>query len=240
MTRKHFYAGVAAASVLCAGAMAASFDKAAAPVGNAVFQLVQDEVVKGQMVYKTRFQDGAYIIDEATAMQPDIKETGTFVLDGETFRPQRIIVDADFSGNILDADLRVEAGAITGDYRTKAPGAIDKKITPVTIELPDGVVTRASMFALAAALPLKDGETYPITWFSSLSGQLQEITVVVEGAETVSVPAGEFDAIVVRFKGATPENVLYIAKASRDVVRIDVPTMNMRFERLAPPEAAPE
>ena len=96
------------------------------------------------------------------------------------------------------------------------------------------------MFALAAALPLKDGEAYPITWFSSLSGRLQDISVVVEGAETVSVPAGEYDTIAVRFKGATPENILYIDKASRDVVRIDVPPMNMRFEILAPPEAAPE
>lgn len=240
MTRKPLSAGVAAASLLCSVATAASFDKAAAPVGDAVFQLVQDEIVKGQMVYKTRFQDGAYIIDEASAMQPDIKETGTFVLDGETFRPQRIIVDADFSGNILDADLRVVDGAITGDYRTKSPGDIDKKITPVTIDLPDGAVTRASMFALAAALPLKDGETYPVTWFSSLSGRLQDISVVVEGAETVSVPAGEYDTIAVRFKGATPENVLYIDKASRDVVRIDVPSMNMRFERLPPPETAAE
>lgn len=215
-----------------AASAATPFDKTAAPLGDATFQLKQDGVVKGQMVFNTRLQDGDYIIDEATAMQPDIKETGTFVLDAETFAPKRIIIDADFSGNILDADLRVENGKISGDYRTKAPGAIDKTVTPVEIELPEGVVTRASMFGLVSALPLEAGASFPIKWFSSLSGRMQDITVLVEGADTIETPAGSFNAHRVRFKDATPENVIYVAKETRQVVRIDVPSMKMQFERL--------
>ncbi len=217
-------------------AAAAPFDKSAAPVGEATFQLVQDEIVRGQMVYDTRFQDGAYIIDEATAMQPDIKETGTFVLDGESFQPSRIIVDADFSGNILDADLRFTEGSVSGEYRTKQPGAIEKTMTPFELAIPDGVVARASMFGLVAALPLKQGDVYPLKWFSTLSARLEDIDVTVDGEETVVVPAGEYDAIIVHFKNATPENIVYVSKEERSVVRIDVPSMNMRFERM--PEAA--
>jgi len=230
----------AAAAGLGASAASAAppFDKAAAPLGDATFQLKQDGVVKGQMVFNTRIQDGDYIIDEATAMEPDIKETGTFVLDSDTFAPKRIIIDADFSGNILDADLRVENGKISGDYRAKPPGAIEKKVTPVEIELPEGVVTRASMFGLVSALPLTEGASFPVTWFSSLSGRMQDITVVVEGAETIETPAGTFESHKVRFKDATPENVIYVAKEKRQVVRIDVPSMKMQFERL--PAAAEE
>ncbi len=223
-------------SLLTAGvsvaAAAAPFDREAAPVGEATFQLVQDDVVKGQMVYNTRFQDGAYVIDEATAMQPDIKETGTFVLNGETFLPMRIIIDADFSGNILDADLQSEGDVLSGEYRTKSPGAIEKKTTPFEIELPHGALARASMFGLVAALPLEDGDVYPIKWFSTLSATLQEVDVTVSGEETVIVPAGEYETIVVYFRNATPENVIYVSKTERSVVRIDVPSMNMRFERM--------
>ena len=221
-------------------AAAAPFDRDIAPVGDATFQLVQDDVVKGQMVYNTRFQDGVYIIDEATAMQPDIKETGTFVLEGETFHPIRIIIDADFSGNILDADLQIEGDVLRGEYRTKSPGAIEKKTTPIEMELPHGVVARASMFGLVAALPLKDGDVYPIKWFSTLSAKLQDINVAVDGEETIVVPAGEYETIVVHFKNATPENVVYVSKKERSVVRIDVPSMNMRFERMPEEIAATE
>lgn len=226
-----FSVGLMAAAI-CSHANAAPFNKDAAPVGTATYQLVQDDEVKGQMVFHTRFQDGAYVIDEATAMAPDIKETGTFVLDGETFEPLRITVDADFSGNILDVDLRVSDGKASGEYRTKQPGDIEKKVTPFSLDLPKGTVTRASMFALVAALPLVDGDVYRVKWFSSLAGQLQEIDVTVTGEESVSVPAGDYDAIAVQFKNATPENTLYVSKDDRDVIRIDVPSMNMRFERM--------
>ena len=227
-------------SAICSHAAAAQFDKNAAPVGAATYQLVQDDQVKGQMVYDTRFQDGAYIIDEATAMAPDIKETGTFVLNGETFEPMRVIVDADFSGNILDIDLRFADRKASGEYRTKKPGDIEKKITPFELELPAGAVTRASMFALVAALPLRAGDVYPVTWFNSLGARLQEIDVTVIGEERIVVPAGAYDAIVVQFKNATPENTLYVSKGTRSVLRIDVPSMNMRFERMADEGAAAE
>ena len=219
-------------SSICGVAGAAPFEKDAAPVGVATFQLVQGDNVKGQMVYNTRFQGGAYIIDEATAMAPDIKETGTFVLDGETFEPLRIIVDADFSGNILDVDLRFSDGQANGDYRTKSPGDIEKTVTPFALDLPKGTVTRASMFALVAAMPLNDGDVYPVKWFNSLAGQLQDIDVTVMGEERVTVPAGDYDAIVVQFKNATPENIVYVSRDARAVIRIDVPSMDMRFERM--------
>ena len=216
-------------------AAAAPFEKDAAPVGKATFQLVQNDVVRGQMVYSARFQDGAYVIDEATAMQPDIKETGTFVLDGQTFQPLRIVIDADFSGNILDADLQVEDNMLRGDYQAKPPGAIEKTKTPIEMELPQGTLARASMFGLVAALPLNDGDVYSIKWFSTLSARLEDIDVAVVGEETVIVPAGEYETTVVQFKNATPENLVYVSKDERSVVRIDVPSMNMRFERM--PEA---
>lgn len=219
-------------AIFCTAVAAAPFDKSAAPVGDATFQLVQGDVVKGQMVYSTRFQDSVYVIDEATAMQPDVKETGTFVLDGETFRPMRIIIDADFSSSILDIDLQAEDGLLRGEYRTKRPGALEKSTTPFDLELPDGAVARTSMFGLVAALPLQDGDVYPIKWFSSLSARLEDIVVIVEGEKTISVPAGEFTTTVIRFKDATPENIIYVSKEERSVVRIDVPSMNMRFERM--------
>lgn len=234
-----FSVGLMAAAVF-SHAGAAQYDRGAAPVGKATFQLVQDDEVRGQMVYNTRFLDGAYVIDEATAMAPDIKETGTFVLNGDTFEPMRIIVDGDFSGNILDVDLRVSGGEAKGEYRTKNPGDIEKKITPFALDLPEGTVTRASMFALVAALPLVDGDIYRVKWFNSLTGQLQDIDVTVTGQERITVPAGDYDVISVQFKNATPENTVYVSKGDRDVVRIDVPSMNMRFERLSTDDKAAE
>lgn len=227
-------------AALCSFASAAPFDKGAAPVGAAKFRLIQDEEVKGQMVYNTRFQDGVYIIDEATAMAPDIKETGTFVLDGENFYPVKIIIDADFSGNILDADLNFANGMASGEYRTKKPGDIEKKLTPIEIDTPEGVVARASMFALVAALPLNDGDIYPVKWFSTLSARLEDINVKVAGEERVTVPAGQYDTIVVQFENAAPENTVYVSKDARTVIRIDVPSMNMRFERVPADSAGTE
>ena len=121
---------------------------------------------------------------------------------------------------------------LRGDYQAKPPGAIEKTKTPIEMELPQGTLARASMFGLVAALPLNDGDVYSIKWFSTLSARLEDIDVAVVGEETVIVPAGEYETTVVQFKNATPENLVYVSKNARSVVRIDVPSMNMRFERM--------
>ncbi|WP_370336803.1 hypothetical protein [Parvularcula marina] len=211
-----------------------SFAREFVPVGKAVFQLVQEDEVRGQMTYATRFEDGLYVIDETTVMRPDIQETGTIILDAESFLPRREIIDGDFSGSIIDADLSFSNGTVTGEYRLKRPGDLEKRVVPFEKEAPEGLLSRASLFGLTAALPLDEGHRFTFPWFSSLSGAIEEVTLEVTGRVSVAIPAGEAEAFRIEVQDVTPENVIYVSVDTREVLRIDVPSLDMRFERLPP------
>jgi dienelactone hydrolase len=88
----------------------------------------------------------------------------------------------------------------------------------------------AGAHAVVAALPLADGYT---TAFRNLDLQTQKVKVVelkVVGAESVTVPAGTFDAFKVELLSADDgqKTTLWVGKADRKVVRTSsvVPRMN--------------
>lgn len=208
-------------------------DKAALPGDPMRFQLVFDGEVKGEMFYSARFQDGDYVIFDGTTFYPDVRESAAVVLDGETLLPKRALIDADFSRQIIDADLDWDGNAVAGEFTVKGPEDLERKVVPYEAELPDGTIIRESIFTLVPALPLEVGAEYSTRWFNTLQRKVEDITLIVSGTETVTVPTGEHEVYKVEIRGGTPENIAYVTTDDEhELVRIDVVGMPMQFERL--------
>ena len=200
------------------------------------FQLILDGEHKGEMYYELERRDGDILLHEATTLMPDIRESATAVMDGETFAPKSIVLDGDFSRTIFDTTLEVKNGVITGEYVRKQPTDIAKTPRPFSAEMPDGVIFRPAAFGLMPGLPLEEGAVFDFTWFSPLAGAMQDVKLEVTGIETVVTPAGEFETYAV-YLTAPQANIVYITTSEpRRIVRIDVIGQDMRFERL--PDAA--
>lgn len=197
------------------------------------YQLIQHGENLGEMFYAMERSEKDIIIHDGTTLLPDIRESGTLVIDTETLLPKRIVIDGDFSRTILDVDLTFEERQGAGVYRIKQPGETEKADRPFEIELPEDAIARASIFGLVTGMPIKEGAAFQFQWFSELSGAIADAEIIVVGTETIEVPAGVFETYVIKLN-AQPANVLYLTReAPHQVVRIDVPDQDMRFERLA-------
>ena len=221
------------ASLIASETCALEFDASALPTGEATFDLIQNGEINGQWRLSRRMLDGAYIVVDSTTLYPDVRETAAFVADAETLAPLRVVIDADFSQTILDADISWEGDRAVGAYYFKQPGEVGKQEAPFTLETP-GVYLRGVVFQILPALDLADGVAYELDWFSSLGRQVERVTLTVSGPEPLSVPAGEFSAYRIDVTGGSPENTVYIAAdAPRAILRVDVHGMGMHFERRA-------
>ena len=196
------------------------------------FQLIQHGEKTGEMYFAMERKGDDIVIHDGTTLLPDVRESGTVVIDAATLLPKRIVIDGDFSRTILDIDLTFEGRMGKGVYRLKRPNETDKTDRPFNIELPAGAVARTSVFGLLTGLPIRDGAAFKLRWFSELGGVMADAEIVVAGREPVEVPAGKFETYKVNLN-ADPANVLYVtASKPHKIVRIDVPAQDMRFERL--------
>lgn len=227
-------AGLAAlAAPLAAGAEPFPVDLSQVDYGPAHYQLIHHGEKAGEMFFAMERNDGVIVLHEGTTLLPDVRESGTVVVDAETLLPKRIVIDADFSRTILDIDLTFDGRNGTGIRKFKRPTDVEKAERPFEIELPKDVIARTSMFGFVSGLPWRDGAAFKFQWFAELGGVVADAELVVAGRETISVPSGEFETFKVNLI-AEPANVLYVTTSKpHRIVRIDVPAQDMRFERLA-------
>ena len=212
---------------------ATSLRAAAVPQGEARFDLTISGEVKGDWyVARRRNEAGDIVVIDATTLYPDVRETAAFVVEGKTFAPKHLVIDADFSRSILDADLNAQGDELKGEYRVKKPDEVAKRIIPFTTKIPPGVTFRGVIFHLLPTLPSQRGMTYKVRWFNSLTGKIENIRVKVAGIENVETPSGAYKAQRIEITGGSVDNVVFVAGTPRrDIVRVDVVGRNMTFLR---------
>jgi hypothetical protein len=118
----------------------------------------------------------------------------------------------------IGADLRYAGGRVTG--RVELPdqmgGARD-----VDVAVPDGTLLPGMDEHVLAAADLAPGRTLTLPVFEMMSGAVTTVTFNVAGQESVTVPAGTFDAYRVEVAGAQPMTLF---------VRSDAPHVMLRQE----------
>ena len=222
---------------LAASTVAASADPLPADVskveyGPILFQLVQNDEIKGEMYYELERRGDEIVVHDAATLLPGVRESATSVIDAKTLAPKSVVLDGDFNRMIFDADLQFSDEGVSGAYTLKRPTEITRTEQPFEMEMQADAILRPAFFGLVSGLPLEEGASFSFTWFAPLGQRFAEVTFAITGVETVSVPAGSFETFVGEVR-AQPENVIYITtEAPHRVVRIDVPGQNMRFERL--------
>ena len=202
-------------------------------LGEMRLRLIQNEKPSGEWYVNARREDDRLIHVGTTSLAPDVQESEILVANWSTWRPDRVVIEGDFGRRILEADLAWDGDRFSGSYHLREPMELDKREIPVDQEGPEGTMLRGSVLLLVSALPLADGRKFHATWFSSLGGQHEDVTVTVSDGGPIDTPLGRFDTYRAKVAGGTPENVVYVAKGEQPhIVRVDVLGNDMRFELL--------
>lgn len=199
-------------------------------MGISRFDLVLNEEIQGDWYLEGSAQDGVYRLVDATSLYPDVRESGVWAMSADTYAPLTLSVDGDFSRSILDAELAWRDGRVSGEYRLRRPEESVRRTVEFDQEVRAGAIFRAAAFALAPGIDFSAGPV-SLTWFSTLSGQYEDIRLVPEGAADIETPAGSFETQMIGVRGGSIENVLYITDEGEPrLVRVDVVGQDMRME----------
>ncbi len=202
-------------------------------LGEMRLRLVQGREPSGEWYVNTRRDGDTVVHVGTTSLAPDVQESEILIAHWGTWRPSRVVIEGDFSRRIFEADLAWDGDRVAGSYFVREPMALEKREIPVDREMPAGTVLRGSVLLLLSALPLEAGSTFHATWFSSIGGVLEDVTVSVSDGGTIATPLGDYDTYRVLVAGGTPENVVYVAKGRQPhIVRVDVSGQDMHFELL--------
>jgi hypothetical protein len=176
----------------------------------------------------------------AFTVKTDVKEeNGAWTVNETAVMPQGEVVDVSTieKGSLLLKRRMIKQGPVTVEMNVapnKVSGSMtmNGQTTPIDVD-PGGALFAdgAGTYEVIASLPLADGYTLSFRNFDVQKKKPQIKQLKVVGTESVTVPAGTFDAYKVEIVAAdndADKQTVWIDKASRKVLKMSavLPSLN--------------
>jgi len=188
--------------------------------GQLTFDVMKQDKMLGEMVYQYQQTEGEYLLTE----QLDIKSLKTAVqtqltVDSETLMPVNMVMSG-MKGEKVDVQLGWQGQHLVGyshvpraAYKTQGKISFDQQISKPSYE-------RKSLMLLAHLIALKPNTDQLISWFNAADGHNHLVNIILEGEETIDVPAGTFETVKIQYSGGAPSYYIWVDKQQPKVVKI--------------------
>lgn len=131
-------------------------------------------------------------------------------------------------GQQMNIEVSYAAGRAKGAATT--PGPQGMKTIAVDTLVPTGAVDDNALQVLLPALPLGEGRSFTVTVFASGQGSAKEMQVAVTGWETITVPAGTFEAWKLEVRGGSAPVTFWVGRSDPRVLKLGFAGAPMSFE----------
>jgi hypothetical protein len=188
--------------------------------GNPVGALVTSLTVAGDSLTYT----------ERTTIGGAVDQRSVVVADARTLAMRRLDQTGSTQGQPNEIHLTYAGGRVRGRAVTPQREGTPKTVA-VDTTVADGTIDDNAVSAVIPALPLAPDRTFRLSVFSSGEGVAKLLTVKVAGTESVTVPAGTFDAYRLELTGMQVPVVMHVARATpRRLVRLEMIGTPLVFE----------
>lgn len=137
-----------------------------------------------------------------------------------TLMPISQTVKYSIQGTPLTTNIAVADGRATG--RAQDPGPMGVVRSNVDLAVPAGTVDDQASAALILTLPLAEGYAKSFTSLATTPSEIRANTAIVQGRETVTVPAGTFETFRILVH-AKEDATMYVTTATpRRIVMVQV------------------
>jgi hypothetical protein len=138
--------------------------------------------------------------------------------------PEMISANQTFSGAFsATTEIAYDGLHVTGSGQNPDPTTGQVSTVEIDTTLAPGTIDLNLMQVLLPTLSLEEGATFAITAFDGSEGKVVTPTVSVGAVESVTVPAGTFDAYRVQLLGLDTETVFYVStQAPRRIVKMEI------------------
>ena len=197
-----------------------SFDKSQLVARSDSFQaLVQGNPFGGQAA-KVEVSGDSIVFSENTLLGTFVQQKTTVVINASDLAMRRSDQSGTIQNQSVETHLVYTAGRVKGTAMSPQPGGAPRTITIDTTTAAGAIDDNAMPF-LIPALPLEVGKSFNLNVFSSGEGTTKVVTVKVAGRESVTVPAGTFQAYRLEISGMQLPVVMHVsADSPRRLLRV--------------------
>ncbi len=184
-------AATPASSVTATGGTATGLSLAAAPWSATDRELFQQQGADGASVGTIEYtmaNDGTNWVIREKDVVGQATIDGKMVIAGDTLKP----ISEDRSIKSTDSNVQLQTQYASGKLNITATVNGEKKTA--SVDVPADALDNDQLLTTLRALDLKEGLEETFTLVVSASAQVLPATVRVLGKESVTVPAGKFDA----------------------------------------------
>lgn len=183
----------------------------------------------GAVVATVRQTPDSLVYTEQSALGGFAQRT-TVVLDPADLSVKQTNQTTTAGGRTTEVHLRYAGGRVSGGGTDPQPGGAPKTYT-VDTTLAPGTYDDNVVNLIVPALGLTPGKTFHVTLFSTGEGTAKPYTFKVGTPESVTVPAGTFQAYRIEVTGSQSPFVIHVTtEAPRRVVRTEIVGQPVVFE----------
>lgn len=183
----------------------------------------------GAVVATVRQTPDSLVYTEQSALGGFAQRT-TVVLDPADLSVKQTDQTTTAGGRTTEVHLRYAGGRVSGGGTVPQPGGAPKTYT-VDTTLAPGTYDDNVVNLIVPALGLTPGKTFHVTLFSTGEGTAKPYTFKVGTPESVTVPAGTFQAYRIEVTGGQSPFVIHVTtEAPRRVVRTEIVGQPVVFE----------
>jgi zinc protease len=190
--------------------------------------VVQGNAIGGSLSTTLVTADSIVVTEQSSVM--GFGQQTTVVLEGRDLSMRRTDQVTQAGAQRAEVHLKYAAGRVSGTGAALQPGGAAKTYT-VDTALAGGTYDDNAISLILPALPLEAGRTIALSVFSSGDGTTKVHTFKVGASESVTVPAGTFQAYRIEVSGGSAPAVMHVStETPRRIVKIEVVGQPVAFE----------
>jgi len=181
--------------------------------------MFQGQALGWQVTELTRSAEGIRFVEE-TRIATFVQQRTEVAMDSAA-ELRSVTQRGQMQGTATAIDIAVSGGKATGSSATPQPPTGEIQTLAVDVAVPAGTLDDNTVTALTSAMPWAPGARFTLSVFGSGEGKVQPVTMAVTGTESVTVPAGTFEAYRVEMTGGSSPVTLFVTTAApHQVVKI--------------------
>ena len=179
--------------------------------------MVQGQEMGYQVAAVEKTADGLRLTSDKSIMNGMIASKGE-VLVGADNAMRSIKSNGVMQGQTTSSDIAFAAGHAKGKAIIPGMGGLEEKA--IDVDVPAGIPDQSMLTSILTTLPLAQGAKFSLPMFNTITASVDTLTLEVTGAESVTVPAGTFEAWIVNLAGTGNGMNLFVSKANPRVLKL--------------------
>jgi hypothetical protein len=215
------------------GAAAQTFQPGRLPISSRdSFEIVGQGQPMGTLVISLAKSGETFtLVGDMRVTSIGAQQLDTVIFDAATLAPTTLSHTQSVRGMSTGGRILVVAGKATGKIERPGAGGVPQAVD-ISTPMAAGVLADGMETVLIPTMDLREGITASFQFFDPNNGMIKPYTLKVVGRESVTVPAGTFDAWKVEFTTDQVVTMWISAEDPRKLVLIALDGGRMQIRRL--------